>query len=118
MIHPIADCEHPLLCLPGPGVVSHETAISGYFQQNLASLCNGVSIWRLIMEWILKLAVNHLVVPGVDRPQSLMAAAVITDRAHCPRSQHAFRATGRAGSPWWLHAPDCPTWQQTSKYAV
>jgi hypothetical protein len=50
VIHPIANCEHPLLCLPGPGVVSHETAISGYFQQNLASLCNGVSNWRLIME--------------------------------------------------------------------
>ena len=22
MIHPIADCEHPLLCLLGPGIVS------------------------------------------------------------------------------------------------
>jgi hypothetical protein len=27
--HPIADCEHPLLCLLGPGIVSQETAISG-----------------------------------------------------------------------------------------
>ena len=52
VIHPIADCEHPLLCLPGPGIVSQETAISGYFQQNLASVCNGVSVWRLIMGWI------------------------------------------------------------------
>ena len=25
MIHPIADCEHPLLCLLGPGIVSQET---------------------------------------------------------------------------------------------
>jgi hypothetical protein len=24
--HPIADCEHPLLCLLGPGIVSQETA--------------------------------------------------------------------------------------------
>ena len=40
MIHPIADCEHPLLCLPGPGIVSQETAISGSYQQNLASVCN------------------------------------------------------------------------------
>jgi hypothetical protein len=24
VIHPIADCEHPLLCLPGPGIVSQE----------------------------------------------------------------------------------------------
>ena len=52
VIHPIADCEHPLLCLPGPGIVSQETAISGSFQQNLASVCNDVSIWRLIMGWI------------------------------------------------------------------
>ena len=26
--------------------------ISGSFQQNLASVCNGVSIWKLIMGWI------------------------------------------------------------------
>jgi hypothetical protein len=41
--HPIADCEHPLLCLLGPGITSQETAISGSFQQNLAGLYNGVS---------------------------------------------------------------------------
>jgi hypothetical protein len=28
VFHPIADCEHPLLCLPGPGIASQETAIS------------------------------------------------------------------------------------------
>ena len=27
VIHPIVDCEHPLLCLLGPGLVSQETAI-------------------------------------------------------------------------------------------
>jgi hypothetical protein len=47
VIHPIVDCEHPLLCLLGPSIVSQETAISGSFQQNLASVCNGVSIWKL-----------------------------------------------------------------------
>jgi hypothetical protein len=52
VIHPIADCEHPLLCLLVPGIVSQETAISGSFQQNLASVCNGVSFWKLIMGWI------------------------------------------------------------------
>jgi hypothetical protein len=36
VFHPIADCEHPLLCLPAPGIASQETAISGSFQQNLA----------------------------------------------------------------------------------
>ena len=54
VIYPIADCEHPLLCLLGPSIVSQETAISGSFQQNLASVCNGVSKWRLIMGWIPK----------------------------------------------------------------
>ena len=52
VIHPIADCEHPLLCLLGPGIVSQETTLSGSFQQNLASVCNGVSVWKLIMRWI------------------------------------------------------------------
>jgi hypothetical protein len=42
--HPIADREHPLLCLLGPSIVSQETAIYGSFQQNLASVCNGVSV--------------------------------------------------------------------------
>ena len=26
--HPIADCEHPLLCLLGPGIVSQERVLS------------------------------------------------------------------------------------------
>jgi len=51
VIHPIADCEHPLLCLLDPGLVSQETAISGSIQQTLASVCTGVLVWRLIMGW-------------------------------------------------------------------
>ena len=49
VIHPIADCEHPLLCLLGPSLVSQGTAISPSLQQRLASVCNGVIVWRLIM---------------------------------------------------------------------
>ena len=52
VFHPIADCEHPLLCLPGTGIASQETAISGFFQQNLAGICNSVWVWWLIMGWI------------------------------------------------------------------
>ena len=52
MFHPIDDCEHPLLYLPGIGIASQERAMSGSFQQNLAGVCNGVSVWRLIMVWI------------------------------------------------------------------
>jgi hypothetical protein len=44
VFHPITDCEHPLLYLPGTGIVSQETAISGTFQQDLAGICNGVSV--------------------------------------------------------------------------
>jgi hypothetical protein len=52
VIHPIADCEHPLLFLLGPGIVSQEKGLSGSFQQNLANVCNGVNVWKLIMGWI------------------------------------------------------------------
>ena len=52
VIHPIADCEHTFLCLLGPGIVSQERALSGSFQQNLASVCNVVKDWKLIIGWI------------------------------------------------------------------
>ena len=66
VIHPIADSEHPLLCLLGPSIVSQETALSGSVQQNLPSVCNGVSIWRLIMGWIL--GYGSMVHPFVSAP--------------------------------------------------
>ena len=68
VIHPIVDCEHPLLCLLGPGLVSQETAISGSFQQNLASVCNGVIVWRLIMGWIPGYGNHKMVYPFVTAP--------------------------------------------------
>jgi hypothetical protein len=52
VFYPIVDCDHLFLCFPGTGIVSQEIAISGSFQQNLAGVCNGVSVWRLIMGWI------------------------------------------------------------------
>ena len=52
VFHPIDDCEHPLLYLPGTGIASQETAISGSCQQNLADICNSVWVWWLIMGWI------------------------------------------------------------------
>ena len=51
VIHPIDDCEHPLLYLPGTGIASQETAIAGSFQQNLAGICNSICVWWLIMGW-------------------------------------------------------------------
>jgi hypothetical protein len=52
VFHSIADCEHPLFCLPGTGIASQETAISESFQQNLAGVSNSVCVWWLILEWI------------------------------------------------------------------
>jgi hypothetical protein len=43
VFHPIDDCEHPLLYLPGTGIASQERAISGSCQQNLSGICN--SVW-------------------------------------------------------------------------
>ena len=51
MFHPIDDCEDPLLYLPGTGIASHETAISGSFQQNLAGICNSVWVWWLSFDF-------------------------------------------------------------------
>jgi hypothetical protein len=52
VFHLIDDCEHPLLYLPGTGIASYETAISGSFQQNHAGICHSVCVWWLIMGWI------------------------------------------------------------------
>jgi hypothetical protein len=52
VFHLIDDCEPPILYLPGTGIVSQETAISGPFQENLAGMCNSVCVWWLIMGWI------------------------------------------------------------------
>ena len=35
MFHPIVDCEHPLLYLPGTGIASQDSAISGSCPQKL-----------------------------------------------------------------------------------
>ena len=67
-IHPIADCEHLLLCLPGTGIASQETAISGSCQQNLAGICNSVCIWWLIMGWIPRGSSLWMVHPFVLAP--------------------------------------------------
>jgi hypothetical protein len=68
VIHPIADCEHPLLCLLGPSIISQEIATSGSFQQNLASVCNGGIVWRLIMGWIPGYGSLSMVHPFVSAP--------------------------------------------------
>jgi hypothetical protein len=56
------------MCLLSPGIVSQETAIFGSFQQNLASVCNGVNIWELIMGWIPGYGSLKMVHPFVTAP--------------------------------------------------
>jgi hypothetical protein len=68
VFHPIADYEHPLLCLPGTGIASEETAISGSFQQNLAGVCNSVCIWWLVMGWIPRCGSLWMVHPFISAP--------------------------------------------------
>jgi hypothetical protein len=58
VIHPVADCEHPLLCLPGTGIVSQEIAISASFQQNI----------QMIMGWIPGCGSLWMVHPFVSAP--------------------------------------------------
>ena len=68
MFHPIDDCEHPLLYLPGTGIASYETAILGSFQQNLSGICNSVWVWWLIMGWIPGWGSLWMVHPFVSSP--------------------------------------------------
>ena len=68
ILHPIDDSEHPLLYLPGTGTASHETAISGSFQQSLAGICNSVWAWWLIMGWIPRWGSLWIVHPFVLAP--------------------------------------------------
>jgi hypothetical protein len=68
VFHLIADCEHPLLCLPGTGIASQETAISGSCQQNLSGICNSVWVWWLYMGWIPGWGSLWMVFPSVLAP--------------------------------------------------
>jgi hypothetical protein len=45
LFHPIDDCEHPLLYLPGTGITSQKTAISESCEQNVVGICNSVWVW-------------------------------------------------------------------------
>ena len=53
VFHPIGDCEHPLLCLPGTSIASQETAISGVLS---AKSC-------LCMQWCQRLETDYRMNP-------------------------------------------------------
>jgi hypothetical protein len=77
VFHLIDDCEHSLLYLPGTGIASQDTAISGSLQQNLAGICNSVCIWWLIMGWAPEWGSLWMVHPFVLVPKFVSATPVI-----------------------------------------
>ena len=77
MFHPIDDCEHPFLYLPGTGKASQETGISGFFQQNLAGVYNSVCIWWLIMGWIPRWGSLWMVHPFILAPNFVSATKTL-----------------------------------------
>jgi hypothetical protein len=66
VFHPIDDCEHPLLYLPGIGIASQKRAMSGSCQQNLAGICNSVWVWWLNMGWIPGWGSLWMVLPSIS----------------------------------------------------
>jgi hypothetical protein len=66
VFHPIDDCEHPLLYLPGTGIASQGRAISGSCQENLSGICNSVWVWCLYMGWIPRWGSVWMVLPSVS----------------------------------------------------
>jgi hypothetical protein len=68
VFYPIDDCEHPLLYLPGTGIASQETAISGSGRQNLAGICNSVWVWWLFIGRIPGWGSLWMILPSVSAP--------------------------------------------------
>jgi hypothetical protein len=68
VVYIIEDCEHPFLYLPGTGIASYETAITGSLQQNLTGICSSVWVWWLIMGWIPGWDILWIVHPSILTP--------------------------------------------------
>ena len=68
VLHPMDDCEHPLLYLPGTGIAPQKTALSGYSKQALVGICHSVWVWWLFIGWIPKWGSLWMVVPSVFAP--------------------------------------------------
>ena len=77
MFHPMDDCEHPVLYLPGTWRASQETAISGSCQQNLVGICNRVWVWWLFMGWIARWGSLWMVIPSVSAPNFVFVSPSI-----------------------------------------
>ena len=69
VLHPMDDCEHPLLYMSGTGRASRETAISVSCQQALVGICNSVWVWWLFMGWIPRWGSLWMVFPSFSAPK-------------------------------------------------
>jgi hypothetical protein len=97
VFHPIDDCEHPFLYLPGTGIASHETAISGSCQQNLAGICNSVWVWWLIMGWIPGWGSLWIIHPFVSAPNFVSVTLGLANFI-CPSTgEHQGQEVGVGG---------------------
>jgi hypothetical protein len=83
VFHPIDDCEHPLLYLPGTGIASQETAISKFCQQNLVGIWNSVCIWWLFMGWIPGSDSLWMVLPSISSPWGYLKEGFLTVESVC-----------------------------------
>jgi hypothetical protein len=77
VFHPIDDCEHSPLYLPGTGRASQETAISGSCQQALVGICNSVWVWYLYMKWITRWGSLWMAFPSVSAPHFVSVTSSI-----------------------------------------
>jgi hypothetical protein len=68
VFHLIDGSEHPLLYLPGTGIMSYERSISGSLQENLAGICNNVWVYWQIMGWITRRGSLWIVHPFLLAP--------------------------------------------------
>jgi hypothetical protein len=66
VLHPMNDCEHPLLYLSGTARASQERAISGSCQQALVGIHNSKWFWWLFMGWIPRWDSHWMVIPSVS----------------------------------------------------
>jgi hypothetical protein len=71
VLHPMDDCEHPLLYFQGTARASQETAISGSCQQALVGICHSVWIWWSFMGWIPRWGRLWMVIPSVSVTPSM-----------------------------------------------
>jgi hypothetical protein len=110
VFHPIDDCEHPLLYLPGIGKASQEKSMSGSCQQNLSGICNSVWVCWLYMGWIPRWGSLWMVLPSISAPNFVsvtpnMGILFPIQRKNGSSSENWISTTGRSSNSSPRHIP-------------